>query len=304
VDYQAEVATFIRTLVGAGLIVKNVTSKPHFLVANAERFDEFGIPANYLFVYCTSGTLSSADCPTVGKLADENHAALVIAGGADQRPASGVLISKEDLLAKLGGAVSSLLPLEPEYSSQLVTLSLNQLPSGLVGRPDDLFELYVHAGLQFLVRGRVLRYGQERRFEALPDGVVINSSAPLMLYDCKAAASGYEITKQTIRQFADYVRDFHNRYEKYLGRLHAFLVISSAFQDIAVLRQRANELYGDSQVPLVCMTAETLAEAVKLFADRPLHRVAVDWRQIFVPAQVELSAVRKQLEARIKDRVI
>jgi hypothetical protein len=52
------------------------------------------------------------------------------------------------------------------------------------------------------------------------------------------------------------------------------------------------------------MTAETLAEAVKLFADRPLHRMAVDWRQIFVPAQVELSAVRKQLEARIKDRVI
>jgi hypothetical protein len=234
VTYNNEVPTFIRTLVGAGLTIKNVSTKPTFIVVSAERFDEFGIPTNYLFVFCTSGVLSLGDCRTMGKLANENRASLVIAGGAEQIPTSGVLITKEELLAKLGGPVSSLLPLEPNYSSQLVTLSSNQLPAGLVGKPDDLFELYVHSGLQFLLRGRVLRYGQERRFEALPDGVVVNSSAPLMLYDCKAAASGYEITKDSLRQFADYVRDFRSRYEQYLGRAHAFLAVSSSFQETSV----------------------------------------------------------------------
>lgn len=221
-DYQDEVATLIRTLVGAGLTVTNVTTKPHFLVINARRFDEFGNAANYLFAYCTSGILSSGDCHTVRKLADNSRASLVIAGGADQAPAGCVPISKADFLAKLGGAVSSLLPLDPNYASDLLTLSLNRLPSGLVGKPDDLFELYVHAGLQFLLRGRVLRYGQERRFEALPDGIVINSSAPLMLYDCKAASLRYEITKETIRQFGDYVRDFRPPCRTRLQLQHPF----------------------------------------------------------------------------------
>ena len=254
-SYQLEIATLIRTLLGAGLTITNVTTKPHYLVLSAQRFDEFGIPANYLFAYCTSGALSLADCRTLNKLARENHAALVIAGEVAEPQEEGVLVGKAELLGKLGGPITSLLALEPEYEDHVLLLSKNRLPSGLTGKADDLFESYAHAGLQFLLRGRVLRYGQERRFEALPDGLVINSPAPLMLYDCKAAQPPYEITKNAIRQFADYIRDFKRRYGAYLEQPHAFLAISSEFQDIAALRKRANELYADCQVPLVCMTS-------------------------------------------------
>ncbi len=301
---QTELVTFIRTLLGAGLTITNVSTKPHFTVVNAERFDEFKLSSRYVFVYCTSGALSRADCRTINKLVEETHAALVIAGEVEERPIIGAVLSKQDLLARLGGAVSSLLPLEPDYPGQLALLSSNHLPTGLTGTPDDLFESYVHTGLQFLLRGRVLRFGQERRFEALPDGMVINSAAPIILYDCKAAASGYEITKDTLRQFTDYINDYHTRYESYLGRPHAFLVVSSSFQEPSTLQQRSNELYADCQVPLVCMTARTLADCIGLFADRPRHRMAVDWRRIFVPPQVETSSVKKELAARTKDSVI
>jgi len=301
---ETELVTFIRTLLGAGLIITNVSTKPNFTVVNAERFDEFRLSSRYVFVYCTSGVLSKADCSTIDKLVEETHAALVIAGDAETRPTSGVVLSKQDLLARLGGAVSSLLPLEPDYPAQLVTLSSNHLPNGLKGTPDDLFESYVHAGLQFLLRGRVLRFGQERRFEALPDGMAISGTAPIILYDCKAAASGYEITKDTLRQFSDYIDDYQTRYETYLGRPYAFLVVSSSFQELSTLQQRSNEMYSDCQVPLVCMTAQTLADCIGLFTDRPRYRMAVDWRRIFVPPRVESSAVTKELTARTKDNII
>ena len=256
-----------------------------------------------MFAYGTAGSLSAADCATLAKVAKESRAALVIAGEASAPPKSGVVITKEDLLAKLGGPVLSLLPLEPNYAAQLVALGSNKLPSGLTGKADDLFEAYVHAGLRFLLRGRVLRYGQERRFEALPDGLAFDN-APLMLYDCKAADPEYSITKDSIRQFGDYVRDFRKRYGRYLGHPHAFLLISSTFQSDEHISGKSNELYADCQVPIVCMTAQTLGECVEVFADRPRYRMAIDWARVFVPPTVETSAVRKQVEAREKDRVM
>ena len=302
-DHQRELATFIRTLVGAGLTVTTAITKPNCLVVSATRSDEFGLPSNYVFAYGTAGSFSSAHCATLAKVAKESRAALVIAGEASAPPKSGVVITKDDLLAKLGGPVLSLLPLEPDYAAQLVALGSSKLPSGLTGRADDLFEAYVHAGLQFLVRGRVLRYGQKRRFEALPDGLAFDN-APLMLYDCKAAESEYSITKESIRQFGDYIRDFRKRYGKYLGQPHAFLLISSTFQSDKHITGKSNELYADCHVPLVCMTAQTLAECVEIFADRPRYRMAIDWARIFVPPTVDTAAVRKQVEAREKDRIM
>jgi hypothetical protein len=292
-------------LVGAGFTVTNTTTKPSYFVAHAKRFDEFGIASRYVFGYCTSGALSAADRATLNKLALENLASLVIAGNIEPgTDGVGVCIGKEDLLAKLGGAVMSLLPLEPEYTAQLLSLAKNQLPDGLIGKADDMFERYVHAGFQFLLRGRVLRYGQERRFEALPDGLVLNSSAPLMLYDCKATESVYEITRDTIRQFADYVRSFQARYGNYLEEPHAFVIVAPDFQRLSTLHGRSNELYAHCHVPLVCLTASALAACVRLFVERPLLRTAIDWKEIFVPPMVEVSNLEKQVTARVNDRVI
>ena len=289
----------------AGFTVTNTNAKPSFFIAEAKRFDEFGIPSKYVFGYSTSGTMSPSDCATLNKVAKQNNASLVIVGAESPGTNNqGVFIAKEDFLAKLGGPMVSLLPLESQYSAQLVVLAGNKLPPGTSGKPDDLFERYVHAGLQFLLRGRVLRYGQERKFEALPDGLVLNSSAPLMLYDCKATDPPYEITEETIRQFADYVRDFGNRYSAYLGEPHAFVVVGPDFQRLSTLHNRSNELYGKCRVPLVCFKAEALAVCVKLLADRPLLRSAIDWKRVFSPPMVEVTTLEKQISARAKDRII
>jgi hypothetical protein len=300
----SDLAALVRTVLGNGFKVLSVVTKPRYAVVGCARNDEFGIRTNYLFACCASAALSRADCDTLEKLATEARAGLVIVGKEVQGPTSAAVISKEELMQRLGGPVASLLPLEPEYPSQVLMLAKNRLPHGVVGKPDDLFEVYTHAGLQFLLGGRILRYGQERRFEALPDGIVINSRAPIMLYDCKAAEAEFEITKETIRQFADYVRNFRDRYEKYLDRPHAFVVVSSKFGNERTLRDKANQLYVACQVPLVCMSASCLAECVKLFVRNPSYRMSVEWKQVFVPPSVEVKSVKAQLRARMKDGVI
>jgi hypothetical protein len=208
------------------------------------------------------------------------------------------------MFSLLGGEVSSVLPLEAEYGRNLMTLAKNTLPTGMNGTPDDLFEAYVHAGFQFLLRGRVIRYGQNRRFEAVPDGLVLSKNAPLMLYDTKAAKEPFKITRTSIRQFADYIRQFHNRYEDFVGRVHAFLVVSNRFQSRAALMIRSNELYGDCGVPLICVTANSIAEMVSMFADRPVYRSVVDWKNIFVSPILKVDEVKKIVRARKRDLVV
>lgn len=300
-----EVATLIRTLFGGGFVVHNVQRKPTHLAIIAKRFDEFGLASTYLFGYAGEAQISEADSAALVKVAESRKAALILTGQVSQCPKNAVVVSKDALLNKFGGATPSLLPLEEHYGSQLMALSRNTLPEGVEGRADDLFELYVHSGLQFLLRGRVIRYGQERRFEVVPDGVIVANSSPLMLYDCKAAENGYELSRNSIRQFADYINSFRNRWGAYLPNpLHAFLVISSEFQDEKVLQERSNELHSECAVPLVCMTADCLKKCVEEFIQRPHLRPAIDWRRVFVAPSVQISVIRGQISARLKDAIV
>jgi hypothetical protein len=301
---EGEVPTLMRSLLAAGFQVTSVERKPNYLALHLVRADELGIGIKYVLAYAGDSPISSADAEGLRKLAAREGAALVIISSGANIAAELVVLTKAELFGKLGGVVSSILPFEPEYGTQLITLSQNILPVGLQGVPDDLFEAYVHAGLQFLLRGRVIRYGQDRRFEALPDGLILTSSAPLMLYDCKAADPKYEFSRTAIRQFADYVKQFHARYEAYVGRLYAFVALSCAFQDFETIRGRSNELYAECGVPIVCVTSTTLAAVVSLFTERPVFRSLVDWKSIFVPPIVELEMVRKAMEARQRDRVV
>jgi len=295
----------MRTLLAAGFEVTRVDRKPNYLALALVRPDAFGIGVKYLLAYAGDRLISTADIDVLKKLSSREASSLVVVSNNQvSREDSTVVLTKAKLFSLVGGIVSSVLPLEPEYGNHLTILAKNQLPHGLTGEPDDLFEAYVHAGFQFLLRGRVLRYGQDRRFEAVPDGLVLSKSAPLILYDAKAAGDHYEITKTTIRQFADYTRQFHGRYEEYVGRVHAFAVVSHAFQNESVLIDRSNELYADCGVPLVCVTASSVAQMVALFADRPMFRSIVDWKNIFVAPVLKFEKVKEIVDARKRDKVV
>ena len=299
-----EIPEFVRTLTAAGFELSTVERKPNFLLFHILRTDEFGIPIRYLIAYAGKQRISPGDAEVLRKLATHEAASVVIVSDSQEKSSDQVVLSTDELFGKLGGTVSSLLPLEPDYADRLVTLGFNKLPPGFKGRADDLFEIYAHAGLQFLLPGRVIRYGQERRFEAVPDGLAFGNRIPFLLYDCKAAEERYEFTATTIRQFADYINDFHRRYENYLGRLHSFLAISSAFQDVTNLRDRSDELYAKCKVPLVCLTAKDLARMVALFAQHIAIRSVVDWTDILRPPIIDLSRVETAVQARLRDNVI
>ncbi len=201
--------------------------KPSYIALNAGRRDEFGVETLYLFACVADDReLSEEDIRSLKKVAQHEGSSLVVVGSLSQTPDDVAILSSKELLGRLGGPILALLPLEPEFPDRLRTLGHNELPAGITGKPDTVFEEYVHAGLQFILQDRVVRYGQERLFEALPDGLVAGHRSPLILYDAKAAKSGYEINSTTIRQFADYVRTFHARYEGFTGRLFAFVLIS------------------------------------------------------------------------------
>jgi hypothetical protein len=289
---------------GAGFTILNTIRKPSYLAFTVRRFDEFGVENRYLIVCPDRAALTDSDADALVKIGRGERAAVVVVGvvATERQEISALRMDK--FLARLGGPVAALLPLDPAYPEQLCVLGHNTLPSDMTGEADDRFEEYVHAGLQFLLHERVIRYGQERLFEVVPDGFIAGRHAPLMLYDAKAAEKGYDVSRQSLRQFADYVRRFHSQYEEYAGRLHCFIVISGHFNSDDSLQERSSQLYAESGVPLCFLMAQEMSEIVRLMADRPAFRQAIDWRAIFSTPIVLASTVEKQLNARVRDAVI
>jgi hypothetical protein len=297
------ISRIINTLIGSGFQLLNVTSKPSYLLLRVYRTDELGIARRYVLAY-SDNTITPPALAGLRKVAANDHAPIVVIGKADKGDPAVPILTLDQFVGRMGGSVPTFLALEPGYPAQLTELGFNKKASILVGKADDLFEGYVHAGLQFLLQRKVIRYGQDRLFETVPDGLVVGRDSVQLLYDCKAYKDGYPLSRDSIRQFADYVRSFHQRYENYIGRLHAFLVISGRFQSDATLDTRSQELYSECQIPLVFMSAATLGEIVTLFAQAPRYRSAIDWKVVFSATTVELKSVKAQLSARRKDKVI
>lgn len=304
VDLSNQVPKIVRTLLASGFVLDTVIPQPQYVVFKARRTDEFGVSWSYLIAFSGNAVLSPADVNMLERIARYDKASLIVVGSTQKTPTGTPVIAPDAFIARLGGKVPSYLPLEPEYTEQLSLLGHNSLPTGLVGKPDDLFEMYVQAGLEFLLQDRVIRYGQERRFKVVPDGLVLGRNSLLLLYDCKAYSGGYPIKRESLRQFADYALNFHHRYEHYIGRLHAFVVISGHFKSVNSLGERSAELFGLCQVPLVCLEAQTLGEMVSLLAARPVFRQAVNWRRVFSGEMVDIKAFKEQLEAIEQDGVI
>jgi len=301
---ERRLSTIVNTLIGSGFQLVNVTSKPSYLLLRVYRTDEFGVSQRYVFAYSGDNTLKAPAIAGLRKVAANDTAPLVIIGTAEKSDPTIPILTLDQFVGHMGGSVPTFLPLETKYPTQLTELGFNKKPPGLIGKADNLFEAYVHAGLQFLLQRRVIRYGQDRLFETVPDGLVLGRNSVQLLYDCKAYGKGYPLSRDAIRQFADYVRSFHQRYESYIGRLHAFLVISGKFQSDATLDSRSQELYSECQVPLVFMSAATLGEIVTLFANAPRYRSTIDWKVVFSATTIEAKAVKAQLSARKKDKVI
>lgn len=292
----------IRTLMGSRFQLVSGTRKPSYMLLEMDRYDEFGHKSPYMFAHCER-KLAEAEILGLKSIADGKGIPLIVIGEIDGTNYDVICMSESKLFGKLGGSIQSFLPLEPDYGEHLTILGRNSLPSGLQGEADDLFEIYVQQGLEFLLQERVVRYGQERNFEVVPDGLIASNSF-VFLYDCKAAKDGYAFSRDSIRQFSDYVKLFNERYSAHAPRIHSFLVVSGFFKSPNTLLDRSQELYAECQVPLACLTSDEMRSIVELFTAQPTYRRSVDWKKILSSVIVTADAVHKNLEERKKDKVI
>ena len=210
----------------------------------------------------------------------------------------------EEFYKKIGGVVNTGLVRSPVLSGLMNNLGLNLLSEGLEGAPNDLLEIYSKECLQYLFKSPARRYGKDRSFERLPDGVLLVKNSSAFLFDSKAYSNGFEFTSDDINRFEKYIEDFSEKYS-HLFTVKSFIVISGKFNDSdEAILNRSTDLLSRAQVPIACIEAKTLAEMVAEIMKKPDFQQSIDWNQIFVRPVIKLSNLTSQIKKIEKDRII
>lgn len=291
----------IRTLITGGFVLEQAQRNPGYVLLRMRRYDEFGAIHNYCFALAENA-LGDAQVAAAKIAADHYHAQLILISSSDSKFPT---VEWSRFINLFGGPVFSRTPLDPAFCSELIDLGHNRLPKGMSGKADDLFEAYVQSALEFILGSKVKRYGQERRFEARPDGIVLAEQGFSALYDAKAYSGGYDVTLDSIRQFKSYIDDFSRRYSSFLPRLNTFMVISGKFanQERSLI-ERSRDLSAECNVPLCCLTAVALAEIIQLLSTHPRVRHSINWARIFADPVVDPKRVQKEVRAIVRDGIV
>jgi hypothetical protein len=291
----------VRTLITGGFILESAHRNPGYAILSMMRRDEFGQIHHYCFVIAED-LLSTTQIEAARIAATHEHAILVLVGPVSTKDTS---IPWQRFMNIFGGPVLDMTPLEPEFPDRLVQLGHNILPPGLHGEPSDLYELFVRAALEFVLGMRVIRYGQDRLFEARPDGISLPDHGFTALFDAKAYKDGYEVTTTTLRQLQEYVVDFSKRYNAYLPRLNTFILISSTFQQKDdALETKSRDLLASCGVPITFVTSNVLAQVIRIFIENPAARRSVNWSRIFADPILDIGRVQTELRTVLRDGII
>jgi hypothetical protein len=212
--------------------------------------------------------------------------------------------TKAEFYKTLGGYVSTGLVLIPNLSDVLNELGHNNLPAGLTGEPDDLHEIYIAECMQFIMSSPTKRYGKDRLFESLPDGVVLGKDKYMILLDSKAYTKGFDFSADDIKRFSSYISDFNERYAQFFGAIFTFIVVSGKFNDsIGSIQKRSEELYKLSNCRLSCIESKVLGEIVELLRATPKIRNSINWKNIFTETIVEKKHVQREIKRIDKDKI-
>jgi len=205
----------------------------------------------------------------------------------------------------LGGEIRTDRIFASELHRVMDELGHNKLPTGFTGKPDDLLEAYSAECLQFLLECPVRRFGQQRRFEPLPDGLALGRNGLNICFDSKAYGAEFHPQADDIRRFASYVKDFNQRYRSYIGPVSSFVVISGSFStDRAAIKEKCNDLIAECATPLIFMKASDLAEAVKMLRPFSQPRGAINWRKVLVPELFSSKRLQAELLRIKKDSLV
>lgn len=295
---STDIPTFVRTLLLNGYTIDSVQRSDAAQIFEVHRVDELGARVSYVFLVASEPS-EGVVTPFV-KRADELRATPI--GIGDFSTPLLQVLSFQDFYRILGGSIDEVVVYDDELPMRLDDLGHNRVPSGLSGKADDLLEDFTKQCLQFVTGRRSRRYGRERLFEPVPDGIVFEDLA--VLVDSKAYSAGFKIEADDIKRFASYVGDFNNRYRNELGAIHSFVVVTGHFeQDIATLERRRIELYAECQTQLTCLKASDLGEMVKQIRAAPNYRKAIAWKLLFSTLVLTPDLLCQQIERIRKDGV-
>jgi hypothetical protein len=291
----------IRTLIVGGFTLDNATRFPGYALIYTHRYDEFGVKQQYCFALFEKKA-EAEEIASAKIAATYNKAELVIISLNTIPDTPSMEWSR--FLNIFGGPVYSHSVLDPEFGDCLSKLGSNVLPEGMAGKPDELFEIYVHHALEFIFGCKVHRYGQARLFEARPDGVILLDRLFSALYDAKSFSKGYKVNLDSIRQFSSYTADFRGRYNQFI-ELNSFIVISGSFPDSTrTLEKRSRQFLSEVNIPLSFLTTDSMVEIIHLLSDFPSARRAINWRKIFVNPVTDPYQIRAELNLIWKDKII
>lgn len=301
---QSKLAELMRTLLSNDFepdTIKRVS--PEFALLEVHKSDSLGISIGYTILLSVEKPSESA-LELLEKTATARRSRPIILSEA--QPQSRLTWYHPDRFYQiLGGPVSSTLILTPDLPGVLDTLGRNLLPDGWSGKPDDYFEEYVKECLQFLLNSRAWRYGQERLFEKVPDGLIFGKNNLLLLFDAKAYNKGFTVSADDVRRFTSYVEEFHQKYETALPSIYIFLVVTAKFnQRKTALAVKSDETYAKCQTKLSFLEAKELGQIVELMKENISLRNSIDWKFVFSSTMITKAAVEDQLQALDRDNLL
>lgn len=214
------------------------------------------------------------------------------------------IFTKDEFFNTLGGYVNTGLILIPNLEEVLDILGHNNLPIGLSGKPDDLHEIYIAECLQFIMSSPTKRYGIDRLFESLPDGIVLGKDKYMILLDSKAYSKGFEFSADDIKRFASYILDFNQRYSQFFGSIFTFVVVTGKFNDsVQSIENKSDELYKLVNCKLTCIQSKELGQIVELIKTKPELRLSLNWKNIFTETIIEKRHVQREITRVEKDKI-
>jgi len=293
----------ISTLIINGFNIGKVTRFPNKNnLIYAHKFDKLGAKISYGILFSPDTTETPIVRTLISQSRTENFNPILVSDHLNVEDCQ--TYTNPQFFDFFGGIINTGLILVPNLSSILNDLGSNKLPPGLSGEPDDLHELYITECLQFLTDSPTRRYGIERSFQSLPDGVIIGKQKFMILLDSKSYSKGFSFKADDIKRFASYVDDFNNRYSSYFGNIFSFLVVSGDFTDsIESLQGRSNELYKLCNCKLSCIRSEDLGGITQRLISLPDFKKSIVWKNIFSETFINEKTITEEITRIKKDRL-
>ena len=303
-DYMAEgqLASALRTLLVNGYVVTEVNRiSQNAAILSVEKRDRLGAVARSAILLAESPTNNVTEMLSTIARANNAQALVITTANISHKP----VMTPERFYELLGGEIRSDRLMRDDLPDVLDTFGHNRTFAGFTGDPDDLLEDYVKEGLQFLLESRAHRYGKDRLFESLPDGLILARPSLNLYFDAKAYEKGFHPSADDIKRFAAYVNEFNARYASYVGRLHSFLVVSGTFSGSEkALEEKANEFYSICSTKLCHITAKNFGLIIKLVREHSNTRSAINWVKIFSRLVIDPAAVAEELQRIKKDNIV